>query len=381
MKSEVLNTSIGSPYDFHYPRLTKEQDRQIIAGLFEQLLIFDCITISTNRLNFGIAFLIDRLGINTVERLFDSGYIKVMIWTPAIFTGTGRKLDDGTFDESVIYGQPPIAAGSLSDDDIDPEKNIHSALANFSLHRDRKRIFTRSAVKNYVVPNGLEFSSDSAKLIIDAYKNNSLQTLGLPYEREPEQMHAAERQILLSLGHKVLETALLSKYALKSFENYDHHQIFKQNLHNIGKAYNVSGNNDVIFNLEGLPNLKELFLNEKLDFDSVFKIRHLSNAKYYRKWINEKGEHANGTEITKEYLNQIKEKSSFFETTGGKFLKNLGVFGASTALGTAVAGAEGAIAGYGLGLLETYWLDDLLKGKNPSMFIDNIRAELNSETS
>ena len=378
-KREVFNNSIGSPYAFDYPRLTKEQGNEIIAGLFEQLLIFDKVTISTNRVNFGLAFLINQLGINTVERLIESGYINFMIWTPLIVRGSGRQKEDGTIDESVIYGQPPIAAGSLSNDDKDPENNIQKALSNFQIHKDRKKIFTKKALKNYIIPNGMEFSSDSSNFIIDAYKNNNLQTLGLPYEKEPNQLHSNERALLLELGHKVLETAILSKYNLKSYDNFEHYAICKQNLQNIGKAYNVVSNSATLFNFEGLPNLKQLFIQEKMDFDSVFKIRHLSNAKFYRKWINEVGENSTANEITKEYLNEIKGNSKFFETTGGKFLRNLSMFGVNLALGAAIAGPAGSIAGYALGLLETFWLDSLLKGKNPSMFIDSIRNELNNK--
>jgi len=377
VKSEVFNNSIGSPYDFDYPKLTKEQDQQILAGLFEQLLIFDKITISTNRLNFALIFLLDKIGINSVERLLESGYIKFLLWSPFIVTGTGRQLDDGSMDESVIYGQPPISACSLSDVDLDPEKNIHNALSLFALNRDRKRIFTRLALKSYLIPDGMEFSTESAKLVIDAYQNNSLMGLGLPFEKEPNQLDLQQRMTLLKLSHKVIETAILSKYSLKSYDNYEHYEICKENFKNIGKAYNVAGNTTTLFNLEGLPNLKELFLQERMDFDSVFKIRHLSNAKYYRNWINEIGENVNSIEVTKEYLNQIKGNTNFFNKTEGKFLRNLGLFGITSALSSAIIGPGGAIASYALGLLETFWLDSLIKGHNPSMFIDTIKKELN----
>lgn len=376
MKSEVFNISIGSPYGFNnYPELTKEQEQEILASLFEQLLIFDKITISTNRLNFALFFLINRLGINTVERLFENDYLKLLIWTPVIISSGGRQLEDGSIDESSIYGYPPVAAASLSDKDIDPEENIHNALSYFNLNRERKRIFTRRVSKNYIIPNGLEFSTDSAKIVIDAYTNNTLESLGLPFDKEPDQLELKQRHLLLNLGQTVLEIAVLAKYNFKSYENYEHYEIFKQNLSHIGKAYNVTGNSDTLFNLEGLPNLKQLFLQEKLDFDSVFKIRHLSNARYYRKWINEVSENASAAEITKEYLNEIRGGNKFFESTEGKFLKNLGLYSANAALGGVIAGPEGAVAGYALGLLETFWLDSILKGKNPSMFIDDIRKE------
>ncbi|HEY5592782.1 MAG TPA: hypothetical protein VIK55_17405 [Paludibacter sp.] len=370
---------MGSPYSFEHPRMNDEQDKQIIARLFEQLMIFDCITITTSRINFALYFLIKNLGINTVERLFESGYLKLMIWSPLIVTGNGRQRDDGTIDESVIFSQPPIAAASLSDSDTDPEKNIQMALQYFDLHRDRKRIFARLAAKNYVVPNGMDFSKNSTKLVLDAYENNSLAELGLPNVKEPTQLNLDERKILLNLGHKVLETTLLSKYHLKSYENFEHYSICKQNINNIGKAYNITDNSDKLFNLEGLPNLRELFLQEKISFDSVFKYRHLSNAKFYRKWINEKGENSSAIEITKEYLNEIKRNNSFFESSGGKFIKNLGLFGINTALTTAIAGPLGVAASYPLGLLEDYWLNSLLIGKTPSMFIEDIRREIPEE--
>lgn len=388
MKSEVFNNSIGTPFDFNYPTLTKDQEEQILAGLFEQLLIFDKITISTGRLNFPLAFLISKLGLKSVERLIEADYIRFMIYAPMIVISTGMGKEDGTVDDSVIYGQPPIAAGSLSDEDLEPERNIHYALSNFGLSKDIKRKFTKKAIKNYVVPDGMAISTNSEKLIIEAYLNNNLATLGLPFEKDPTQLNLEQRGILLSLGHKIIETFILSKYNLKSFENFEHYAICEQNFSNIGKAFNISNNTTEILKIENLPNLKALFLNEKLDFDSVFKIRHLSTAKYYRKWINEVGENANLYEVTEEYLNQIKGNTKFFETTKGKFLKNIGLFGVTSVLGTLIGGNIGAITGtavgkaiepavdYGSGLLETFWLDNLLEGRNPSMFIDTIKKEI-----
>ena len=144
MTSKVFNNKIGSPYSFGFPNLTVEEERLILAGLFEQLLVFDKITISTNRLSFPLVFLIKNIGINKVEELIDRKLIEFMIWTPVLVSGTGRQQEDGTIDESVIYGQPPIAAGSLSNEDLDPENNIKRALDFFSLPRDQKRIFIRN---------------------------------------------------------------------------------------------------------------------------------------------------------------------------------------------------------------------------------------------
>jgi hypothetical protein len=384
MKSQVFNNKIGSPYSFDNPRLSKEQDLQILAELFEQLLIFDQITISTNRVNFALTFLISRLGIEVVERLLVSGYIKIMIYSPILMTSNGRQQKDGTIDQSVIFGQPPIASGTLSEEDLDPERNVSYALSNFNLSKDVKRNFTKKAVSNYIVPDGMKISSNSEKLIINAYTNNNLVNLGLPFEKEPNQLNSKERFILLGLGHKVIETSILSTYNMKSYDNYDHIEICKQNFSNIGKAFNISTNTTEILKLENTPNLKELFLSERLDFETVFKIRHLSNAKYYRKWVNEVGENSNINEVTAEYINQVKGNTKFFETTKGKFTKNLSSFVIGQGLGSFIGGITGPVVGaimapvadYGLGLLETFWLDNILKGKNPSMFIEDIKKQI-----
>ena len=354
-------------------------------------MIFDRVTISTNRLNFALLFLISRLGLASVERLLDSGYIKLMIWSPLIITRKGNRKEDGTLDQSDILGQPPILAGCISDEDLDVERNISNALSNFDLNKKTKQNFIKKTINNYIPLDGMDISTTSEKIISQAYLNSNLATLGLPYQKELNQLDIEEREILLNLSHKVMETSILSRLGLKSYENYEHFEICKQNLANIGKAYNVAQNSTEIFKIENVPNLKELFLHERLDFNDVFKIRHLPTAKYYRNWINEVGENANSQEVTADYMNQIKGNSKFFETTKGKLIKNLGMLAVSSGLGAVVAGVQGVAAGivikgalapvadYGLGLLETFWLDGLLKGKNPSMFVEEIRKQIDNE--
>lgn len=376
MKREVLNNSLGSPYIFAYPNLTVVQEQEIVSAMFEQLLIFDKIILSTSRVNYALFFLLKRFGLYTVEKMLDSGYLKFMLWTPLIVTGVGKEREDKTMDESVIYGQSPIVAGSLSKEDLDPERNIMAALSRFDILPSKRKMLTKAIRKHYIIPDGMLFSKDSANLVIDAYKNNNLATLGLPFEKEPDQLDIEERGKLLDLSHKVIETAILSKFELKSYENYETFEICKHNLANIGKAYKVAENSSTVFKLENLPHLKELFNKEKLDFDSVFRIRHLSNAKYYRKWINEIGENSNAEEIAREYLNEIKGNNNFFEKTEGKLVKNLLSFGVNSALGAAIAGPVGVGVGFFIGLLEDLWLDNILKGKNPSMFIDDVKNEI-----
>ena len=376
MNHEVFNNNIGATLDFGFPNYTEDQERLILAELFEQLILFDRIIINTNRVNFPLFFLINQLGINIVEEFIEKGFIKFLIWTPIIVAPSGKRNEDGTYDESEMYETPPIVPGTLVNSDFDPEKNIDIALSKFPIYRDRKRIFKRIASKNYIIPKGMEFASNSAKIVIEAYKANNLLELGLPYTKEPNLLNVQERQTLLKLGYKILETAILSNYGLKSYNNFEHYKICEKNLENIGKAYKISENASHILKVENLLNLKNLFLNNNISFESVSKLRYLSNAKYFRKWINTIGQNEDANEITKEYLAEIKGENKFINTKEGKLIKNISVFGITTALGSAIAGTEGMLAGFGLGLLEDFWLDSILKGKNPSMFIEDLKKEL-----
>ena len=286
-------------------------------------------------------------------------------------------MPDGTRDLSTIYGQPPIVAGTYSDIDLDPERNVATALSHFNFHRDRVRSFTRKATGIYSLPEGMEYSKDAAQLVIDAYKSNSLAGLNLPYVKEPDQLNSDERFQLLGLGHKVIETSLVSKYGLKSFEDYSHYEICKQNLENIGKAYNVVENSSALLSLENVPNLKALYLDQKLDFEDVFKLRYLSSAKYFRKWINNVGESENIQEVTTEYLKEIKDNTKFFGTGVGKFVRCIGMLAIGNGLGALVATTGAGLAlSTGLSFLDNFWLDSLLKGKNPSIFIDQIKDKI-----
>lgn len=389
MKNILYNNSITkNSFLGVTTRLTAEQETEILAGLFEQLLLFDKIVLNTDKNNQTLVFLISKLGLETVERLIRSGYILFSIKSAIIVTGTGRQRDDGTIDESVIYSQPPIVGGSLNGDDIDPSANIYRALVRFGISKKERNRLIKTITPKYIVNDGLEIGSNAAKVVTDAYVNNNLENLGLPFSKDPFDLNLEERQILMKLGHTVLDTSILAKNGYKSYNNYEHLEISRKNLENIGKAYNISRNVSEILKIENTPDLKSMFEQGGFEINDIFKLRHLSSAKYFRKWINEVGENSNSSEITEAYLNEVAGAKKFFETTKGKLLKNTFLYGAMSGLGTLIAGPIGLAVGaaakpivepavdYGLGLLEELVLDGIIEGKNPKSYIDKIKEEV-----
>ncbi|WP_435522961.1 hypothetical protein [Chryseobacterium indoltheticum] len=250
------------------------------------------------------------------------------------------------------------------------------------------RQLTKVISPNYLSVDNMDLGVDTTQLVINSYKANLLEYLNLPYDKEPEQMNLEERKKLQSLAHSILEMGIISKNSFKSYENYGSFEIAQNIYTNIGKAFKISDNTAEILSIENTPDLQQIFLQNHFDISDVFKLRHLKTAKFFRKWINEVGENENSAEVTEAYLAEIKEAKSFFNTTKGKIIKNTVLFGASTGLGTLIAGPIGAAVGasavpvvnlgidYGLSLLEEFTTEGLFSGKNPKIFIDGLKREL-----
>lgn len=356
------------------PEFTMEAQRKILLSiLFEQFLLFDSVVIKLERSNLGLHFLISILGIDKVEYLIEKDVIKLLLWTPLIVTSIGRKREDGTLDESVVIGTPPLVSGNYVESDSDPEKNIETALSYFNFSRERKRTFIRKIRDKYLFPKN-ELTSKATTIIIDAYKNNRLEALGLKYEKDPENLNVTERGLLQKFGHDVLDTSVLADMGFKSYNKYSIYNISESSIKQIESAMKISDGTSQIFKIENVPDIKSLVLDNILSFDSVFDLRYKSVAKSYRKWINNVSNNEDALPITKEYIDAITGKHKFFESSGGKFMKILGMFGIGAGLGAFL----GPISDLGLGLFDTYILDGILKGWNPQMFVDQIRKSQSS---
>ncbi len=391
--NKILNSDIAPSSLLFKSTFDSELKRKdIFSNLFEQLLLFDNIVLSTDKDNHTLYFLIRYFGFENTLRLIKSGYISFYIRTSIIVQSIGKKLDDGSIDESTIYEQPPIIGGSLHKDDIDIENNIYKAIRPFQFDKKREREFIKNVHKQYIKDLDLELGTNTSKIIIDSYVNNNLENLGMPFTKDPFELDIKEREKLFQIGHSVLESSILLKHNLKSFNNTEHLKILSKNFENIGKAYNVMENTNKIFEIENMPDLKSAYLSGKFNLDDIFKLRHLNNAKYFRKWINDVSQTTNANEIALEYLNEVEGSKKFFQTSLGKFIKTTASFGVGTGLGMLIGGPGVALIGagaakiaepatdYTFGLLETFALDNLIEGKNPRGYLNKIKEEVNKNS-
>jgi hypothetical protein len=372
----------GEEYD------TRWQTAKMRALVFEQLMLFDKLAIQIDRTGIAIVFLIQELGLNSVEELLEKKVIELVLWTPLIFTSRGMRNKDGSYDESSIIGQPPLVAGNYIDEDLDPNLSLDRALSLFPIHKDRKRIFKRIASKNYIYPDSTEDKSiagNAVKLTIDAYNNNYLSSTGLPFKKDPNDLNFEERNLLAELSHDVLETTILGELKYSSYEQYKSLYIASESIKTIESGLKVSNNTSEILLMENLPNLQNLIHMGVFHLKDIMWLRDRNNVEQYRNWINKTTKADDYEKISTEYIDSITGKNKFADSNKGKLLRTLGMYGIGTGIGALLGGPLGGIAGglagasiiktvaeLGLGLFDTFTLDSILKGWNPRMFTDEI---------
>jgi hypothetical protein len=359
----------------------RNAQKVVVSEFCEQMLLFDRVSLKADRWNFSLYFLIREFGIDTIQQFIERGMIEILLWTPLIVTSTGMQLEDGSIDENAVLGKPPLVSGSLTDEDSDPENNFESVLKQLTNDKGRIKSFIKAATKATVLPNN-NLAAQSVDLTIDAYKSGKLLKLGMENDKNPEDLNVQERLKLMELSHDVLETSILAQYEYKSLNKYSYSIISSQSLENIGKALHVQGGSKTILTLESVPDLKTLFLTNQLSKKDLKTLRYKSVAKTFRKWLNEVVESENCSDISKEYINEITGKKNFWDSPGGKIVKNVGMLGVGAGLGTVIGGlgiapvAVGAAIGkgaeLGLGLFDSFYLDGLLKGRNPRMFVEDV---------
>lgn len=368
--------------DFNYSL----QDRDLCSmETFENFLLFDCISFYVVGINSPLLFLIGELGLNKVEELLARKSLEFVTKIPLIAANLGEEIN-GHYN---YKGVPPLFPATFTNpSNADPEYQIDETLKLIpNLNRDRKRIFKNIALKQYKIPQQ-KYSYESEELIIGAYKNNKLSSLGLEYNAEPEDLNIQNRKLLAELSFSIIETGILSEFRYKSKNNNKVLEITKDSFDKIFNALQVSKNNAEILKIENIPDLKNIYKLKKYKLSDAFSIRDSKDAKKYREWINEKTDELGDLNFTKAYIDDISRDSGFFSTHKGKLLKTISLFTLSSYIGVQLESLPGIIAGLGAGkifnkasdlgidLIDEYILDGLLKGWNPRFFIDELRQQI-----
>ena len=360
---------IGNEHLIKDPRLFLLEYASTVNSICEQLLIHDGISFKVYGENIPLVILINTFGIKGVEGLLEDGAIEFLLWNP----GVTYAIDD-------IPGIYPLQSMGKFTSSVhsDPEASIKSGLEFLRdpLPRRVRRHITRKALKRYKIPPE-KISKDATDFGHKGYNDNLFQEFGLPKKKELIELNVQERKKLCNLATQCLQLTILSMYQYSTYNSFDLLKLNRSEFTSLKDANLVDDVIDTVFRIEKVPDFSKMISKGMLDIKDIPKFRKTKGSKQFRTWIDQVSHHTDRYDIAKEYIDAIIKPKSFSHTSYGKFLRVVSV----TALGIGgglLAGPIGAIPGaviggltdVGIGLLDSYILDNILKGWSPRYYID-----------
>lgn len=124
---------------------------------------------------------------------------------------------------------------------------------------------------------------------------------------------------------------------------------------------NMTNNMWTLFEINDIPDLSKIYYSDKKVFNDFLKIIRSSNAREFRKWFHENKNNSE-REIIKEYVKLLKSipKIQGFPPKTLRFVVTSGL------------GFLHPIIGMATSVLDTFLVENILKGKSPKFFIDDL---------
>jgi hypothetical protein len=143
---------------------------------------------------------------------------------------------------------------------------------------------------------------------------------------------------------------------------------------------------------EKFPNLRELYDSLDAPFRRIAQFRHSATAKHFRNWLSTLKVDSD-VELIREYVDACADRRGLFETAPRKFLKLVTMLGVGTAAtaGAAALGADAIVSkttgvmaaiaaeavgkanDFGLGIIESFIIDNFKVGWSPKSYFDGLR--------
>jgi hypothetical protein len=346
------------------------------GAIFEQLMLFDKVCFKVYGENLQIPVLLRLLGHKTFDELIDQGAVGFTLWTPLV---THLIADNPALD--------PLQSGTLSSPaHSDPEQSVELGLQWMKepLPPHERRRLIKRVVPLYTLPEP-ELSRDAVRITHSAYTSGKLKVLNFPSTgKDIRNLTLLERKTLNQCATELLEYSYLINHGMTSFSNRNYFALFDESAAKVQSSAAIAGNFNRLARLEGFPDLKTLHTELNNPFKQLATLRSRNSTVKFRKWLSTTTFSETDTDITKEYIDSIAERSGFFETRKGKVTKSVVMTAIGASIGAAIGGAEGALGGvaaakaletgaeFTLDLVDEFLISGLTKGWSPRMFFDDL---------
>jgi hypothetical protein len=358
--------------------------RHIHKLLFENLLLFDKLSIKITRESIAVPVLIGALGQKGFDALIEQEAIEFVLWSHS--TGFVVKNVPG-LDGLVTFLTPPEFA--------DPEKSIEAGLRWMPAApqgRQRRKLIKRLVPLFRTTDN--DISTASLNVVRAALQKGELAHYGLPIVTgHADNLSESEKRTAMQCANQLAEYRYILGQGMTSFSDYRYYSPFWataarfQTMNRSMEAFSRVGT------LEGLPDLKALFDEIRDPLVKLPRLRQSRNARAFRRWLEETAGDSPDTDMVESYLAAISEKKGgLFDTAGRKLVKAVGMaavgvgsaslaahfvgeaVGATAGAAIALAAEKGAefVSETAMGLLDNFVLEAVAQGRSPKMFLDDL---------
>ena len=357
---------------------------QVRGGLFQNLLLFDKLSLKITGESIPIPVLIGALGQKGFDELLEQNAFEFVIWAQR--AGFVVKNIPG-LDGLVAIGQPPEL--------IDPEKSIDAGLRWMPTApppgRQRRRFIRR--LLPYFRVTDKEIAQSSLNLVRTAMRAGGLEHYGVPkIAGHADSLQDPEKRIAAKCADDFAEYNYILSNGMTSFSDYKYYSPFWASASRFQTMNRSLDGFSRIATIEGLPDLKTVYTQIRDPFAKIPRLRQTRNATFFRRWLEQTSGASPDIDVVKSYLDAIAERKGVLDSNRGKFVKAVGMATVGFGVGTAAAHFAGEEVGVAagsaaavvtekvaefatetvMGLLDGFVIEALSKGRSPRMFLDDL---------
>ncbi len=321
--------------------------------------------------NMIIPVLIKAFGAQGLLELLDQGAVKFWLQKSAVLYVAEPKK-----------GLMPLVSSALNTPThCEPDASVAEAFNRSVRTYESKflRKLKQALADSYVDP-GSSFAPHAVEFGHEGYKLGRFGFAGLTPEVPLEELGNEAKQRLANLAQEMHDLSLIANLRMNTVDEFAIARVCHDSIDRLHRGARIERAYNRVFQIEGVPDLTELFRSRELDVRKVPKLRLKQDARKFRTWIRTATADAYSGDISVEYLKAISEKRGFLASKGGRLVKTLTVSALTGGLGSYLAGPVGTLVGAAapsvldatMDLIDEFILGGILSGWQPRSYFDNV---------
>ena len=372
----------GSPLAKRSQNFTEDLRVQERA-LFERLLLFEKVQLSVAGPNVIAPLLCNQMSVRVFEELLEQDALTFVVWEPSPMMAHKDGEVQETFVGRIDRGGP-----------LDIEQRIVDGLANevvAGLNTAARRKLTKKLLQQHTLIDQTVVEQ-AWPVALKAMAEGRLEAFGLAKRDQIIGSPVSVGNTLVKATESILRYRHVLANDLATLDDPGVFDLLAIGLTNLERPSLPLEQFATLAEFEKFPNLSELYVCLDEPFRRIAKFRNSTTAKNFRNWLSTL-KTGSDIDLIREYVDACANRTGLFETAPRKFLKLVTMLAVGTGAGAGAAalGAEAIVSAatgimvstaaevigkatdFGLGLFESFIIDNFKVGWSPKSYFDGLR--------